>query len=143
MAKTRSLSAFSEKSQPPTDRDLRLALGTAYEPWSRLRAMVANRIGPVDDVWGFTSASTGWGLRLRQKDRVIVYMTPQRDQFLVSFALGEKAVAAARDAKLSAAVWHAIDVAPRYAEGRGVRFEVTNSRPLASLAALAQIKWQN
>ncbi len=44
---------------------------------------------------GFTAASTGWGLRVRYKERVILYMTPQQNQFLVSIVLGEKAVAAA------------------------------------------------
>ena len=50
---------------------------------------------------GFTSANTGWGLRLKRNDRVILYMTPREDHFLVSFALGEKAVVATRAHKLT------------------------------------------
>ena len=136
-------SAFSEKAHTPTDDALRLVLGEAYGPWVRLLALVADRIGPVTQIWGFTSASTGWGLRVRQKERVILYMTPQPNQFLVSFALGEKAVAAARAARLSASVRKAIEGAPRYAEGRGVRIEIRSTRQLASLATIAQIKWQS
>ena len=56
---------------------------------------LAERIDLISQVWGFSSRSTAWGLRLRRKERVILYMTPQSGQFLVSFALGEKAVAAA------------------------------------------------
>lgn len=138
-----ALSAFGEKAQPPTVDDLRSVLGDAYEPWARLLALVADRISAITEVWGFTSASTGWGLRVRHKERVILYMTPQKDQFLVSFVLGEKAVAAARAAKLSASVRKAIEGAPRYAEGRGVRLEIRSSRELASLAMVAQIKWQS
>lgn len=67
-------------------------------------------------------------------------MLPQRNQFRVSFAPGEKAVAVARASKLVAAVMEAIDAGPRYAEGRGVRLEVRNSRLLPSLVTLARIK---
>ena len=138
-----SLSAFKEKSRPPSDDDLQAVLGNAYAPWCRLIELVGARIDPITEVWGFTSASTGWGLRLRHKERVILYMTPQPGQFLVSFSLGEKAVAAARAARLSATILKAIAEAPKYAEGRGVRLAVTNGRQIAALASLAEIKWQN
>ena len=137
------LSALDEKTRQPTPADLQAVLNRAYAPWAKLIALVAERIAPITEVWKYTSASTGWGLRLLHKDRVILYMTPQRDQFLVSFALGEKAVATARAAKLHASVLDAIDAAPRYAEGRGVRIVVRNARQLAPLARLAEIKHAN
>jgi hypothetical protein len=138
-----SLSAFNEKSRPPSDDDLRAVLGKAYAPWRKLIELVGARIEPLTEVWGFTSASTGWGLRLRHKERVILYMTPQEGQFLASFALGEKAVAAAHAARLPATILAAIEEAPKYAEGRGVRVSVTNSRQIRALASLAQIKLKN
>jgi hypothetical protein len=137
-----ALSAFDDKTRSPTIDDLRLVLGRAYAPWVKLLALVAERIDPVAEVWKFTSASTGWGLRVLQKERVILYMTPQSNQFLVSLALGEKAVAAVRAAKLSAGVLKAIEDAPRYAEGRGVRIAVRRRAQLATIARLAQIKCQ-
>jgi uncharacterized protein DUF3788 len=138
-----SLSAFREKNRPPSDDDLRAVLGKTYASWRKLIDLVGARIEPITQLWGFTSASTGWGLRLRHKERVILYMTPQKGQFLVSFALGEKAVTAARAARLSPAILNAIAVAPTYAEGRGVRIVVKNSRAIPALAALAQIKWES
>src|SRR5512132_1707054 len=108
-----ALSAFSDKSHAPTRDELRSVLGAALDPWNTLLALVAERIGPLSEVWGFTSASTGWGLRVHHRERVILYMTPQQSQYLVSFVLGEKAVAAAHAARLSASVRKAIDDAPR------------------------------
>lgn len=134
------LSAFDEKARSPTDAQLRAVLGKAYVHWVGLLALVAERIDPMTEVWKFT---TGWSLRVVRKDRVILYMTPQPSQFLVSFALGEKAVAAARAARLSASVLKAIDDAPRYAEGRGVRVPVRGSGQLTTLARLARIKLEN
>lgn len=137
------LSAFTEKSHQPGDAELRHALGDAYASWIELIARVGETIPPIHQVWGFTSAKTGWGLRLVHETRVILYMTPQPGQFLASFVLGEKAVAAARKAKLPAALLRAIEDAPRYAEGRGVRFVVSDRRQVAHLAVLAEIKHRN
>lgn len=67
-------------------------------------------------------------------------MTPREDHFLVSFALGEKAVAAAGTRKLPANILKAIESAPKYAEGRGVRLEVRHAREVSALATLAEIK---
>ena len=77
---------------------------------------------------------------MKRKGRVILYMTPRKGHFLVSFALGEKAVDAARAQKLSASLLKAIDAAPKYPEGRGVRLEVRQSREVSALATLAKIK---
>ena len=123
-----ALSAFADKTHQPTDKDLRSILGKAYTAWVRLIELVSDRIAPISQVWGFTSASTGWGLRLKRNDRVILYMTPRENHFLVSFALGEKAVVAARACKLPTGLLKAIELAPKYAEGRGVRLEVRQAR---------------
>lgn len=138
-----ALSAFGDKSHRPTEEELRSALGPAYRAWERLVEEVALRIRPVSKVWGFTSSRTGWGLRLRHGERVLLYLTPALGQFLVSFALGEKAVAAARASGLPDHVLTVIEGAPRYAEGRGVRFEVRNVREIPPLAVLAEIKNAN
>jgi hypothetical protein len=137
------LSVFGERSSAPTDAGLRTVLGRAYPSWDTLLARVREHISPIAEVWAYTSASTGWGLRLRHKDRVILYMTPQHSQFLVSFVLGEKAVAAAQATRLPAAIRNAIATAPRYAEGRGVRVVVRSARQISGLVALAEIKWHN
>ena len=135
-----TLSALTDKARNPTNDQLRTVLGKAYEHWTTLLALIAERIDSATEVWKF---STGWSLRVLHKDRVIVYLIPQQNQFLVSFALGERAVSAAHAAKLSAAVLKIIDDAPRYAEGRGVRIPVRGSQQLTTLARLAQIKREN
>ena len=134
------LSALCDESCLPTDEAVQRVLGDAYATWAQLLALVAERVGPVSDIWKFTSAQTGWGLRIVHRDRVILYMTPQERHFIVSFALGERAVAAARTARLAARVREAIEEAPRYAEGRGIRIPVRDRRYIRTLTRLAQIK---
>ena len=70
-------------------------------------------------------------------------MTPSLSHFVVSFALGEKAVAAARARKLPDSLLKVIDASPRYAEGRGVRIEVRTKQGIRPLVALARIKSAN
>ena len=131
-----ALGAFTDKSRPPGDAELARRLGRAAAAWRDLRARVAKACAPIEPAWSF---STGWSLRLKHGKRVLVYMLPCEGHFLASFALGEKAVAAALEAKLPATVLATIAAAPRYAEGRGVRFEVRTAaqvRPIAELVAI-------
>ena len=78
--------------------------------------------------------------RLKHNKRTIVYMTPCRRFFLAGFALGEKAVKAARESTVPAPILAAIEAAPKYAEGRGVRIEVRNKKTLEGVVRLALIK---
>lgn len=136
-------SAFIDKSQSPSDESLAEALGKSHRAWTRLIEAISEELAPVILEWGFTSASTGWGLRIRVKKRVIVYLTPNRGYFMVSFALGEKAVRAACQLGLPQSVIEVIDAAPRYAEGRGVRFVVRYLNQVPALSMLARIKHEN
>lgn len=135
-----ALSAFDDASRPPRASELAAVLGPAYASWKELPRSVAARLGPLSKEWGFTSKSTGWGLRLRRKDRIILYMTPCRGFFLASFALGEAAVRAARESGLPAPVLEVLDAAKKYAEGRGVRLEVRTAGDVRNVVELAVIK---
>lgn len=115
-------------------------LGPAFARWNDLRRRVTAQPGDWAEGWGYAAKSTGWGLRIRRGARTVLYMTPQEGRFLVSFALGEKAVEAAHQSTLPIAVLRTIDAAKRYAEGRGVRFEVGTAADVDSAMVLAGIK---
>ena len=135
-----ALSIFDDRTHQPNDADLARVLTGTYELWNELRAAIASSFGPVSETWGFASASTGWGLRLAGPKRTVLYLTPSDGAFLASFALGEYAVSAARAAGLSSAVLDAIEAAPRYAEGRGVRLMVRSADDVQEIVRLAEIK---
>jgi hypothetical protein len=79
-------------------------------------------------------------MRLKHKKRTVLYMTPCEGYFLASFALGEKAVKLAHESNLPSSVLKVIDGAKKYAEGRGVRLEVRNSKDVRHVEKLAVIK---
>ena len=138
-----ALSAFDDKSNQPNADELAQVLGKSHSLWYELQKEVCSLFTPALVEWGYASKSTGWGMRIKTEKRVIIYMTPCRGYFLASFALGEKAVRAARDAKLPAKILSAIDAAPKYAEGRGVRIEVRTKSDVKAIAKLAAIKLAN
>lgn len=138
-----ALSAFDDKSRPPRDDEVAAALGRTFALWNKLKELVAKHFPPLSIEWGFSSKSTGWGLRLKHHDRAVLYMTPCKGYFLASFVLGEKAVKAAHESGLPAAVLAAIDASKKYAEGRGVRLAVRAAADLRAIEKLAAIKMNN
>jgi hypothetical protein len=135
-----SLSAFDNKASPPGPRVLQEMLGRTNGLWEQLRDDLQTAYGPLIEEWDFSGQAYGWSFRLKEKKRALVHMTPCRGHFLASFALGEKACRAARDARLPASILGLIDRAPKYAEGRGVRIPVRAKRDLAGVEKLAAIK---
>jgi hypothetical protein len=135
-----ALSAFDDGTRQPTPDELAAVLGTAAAAWATLVRHIGERYPPITELWSFAGAKWGWSLRLKRKDRVILYLTPQAGQFQLGVVLGEKAVAAARASGLPEPVLALIDGAPRYAEGRGIRFAVTDEPGVQVGAQLAAIK---
>lgn len=138
-----ALSCFADRSAAPSESDVRDALGGSGVSWHALIRRIEKNHPNLRQVWGYTSKSTGWGLRLMQGERVIVYMTPCIGHFLVSFALGEKAVREIARAGLPKHITDVIEAAKKYAEGRGVRFRVENGDDLEALEKIAAIKIAN
>ncbi|MDD4857304.1 MAG: DUF3788 domain-containing protein [Candidatus Krumholzibacteria bacterium] len=134
------MSALDDKSSRPNQETLSKTLGKASALWGDLLTYLASEYEPLTEDWHFPGKNYGWGLRVKQKKRTILYMTPCAGHFLVSFALGEKAVRAAHESRLSDSVLKLIDDARQYAEGRGVRIEVRNRGDVEEIKRLAAIK---
>ena len=135
-----ALSVFDDKLTPPTEASLKQALGESFAIWNKLKKVIAANYPPVSFEWGFTSKSTGWGMRIKQKERVILYMTPCEGYFLASLALGDKAVKAAQESNLPNKVLKIIAGSRRYAEGTGVRLEIRSMSDVPIVEKLAAIK---
>jgi hypothetical protein len=137
------LSGFDDRSRQPTDGDVAKAIGKTKVLWDDLKRRIAAAHDPLEEEWTFAGKNYGWSLRLKRKKRAVLYMTPKEGFFGVGFALGEKAVAAARGGGLPAWAMEIIDEAPRYAEGRGVRLEIRAAKDVAVAEKIAAIKMAN
>ena len=132
--------AFIDKPKKPTAAELTAALGPSKALWDQLLAGLADEHNLTVQEWNSYSCKAGWSLRLKLKDRNILYLTPCQRCFFVSFALGDKAVQAARQSGLPQSVIKIINEARRYAEGTGVRMEITKPKDIEIAKQLAAIK---
>jgi hypothetical protein len=130
--------AFIGKKTKPTNRELALALGRAFPLWERLLSDLH-----LNPEWNSYSVKAGWALKLKQKERTILYLSPCKGCFRASFVLGDKAIAVAKTAELPKSVLNLISDAKKYAEGTAVRFEHVTPDDLASIKTLAGIKQAN
>ncbi len=135
-----ALSVFDDRSRSPDPERLRAALGPAAALWRQLLARAAERDPDVLQLWHFAGPKYGWSLRVRQKGRVVLHMTPCKGHFLAGIILGEKTIAAAQAKGLPKPVLAVIEAAPRYAEGRGIRQKVSSARDLRIVTRLLDLK---
>ena len=135
--------AFIGKLAAPADDELAAALGPAKPLWERALAELASEHRLVVREWNSHSPKAGWSLRMKRRERNIVYLSPARGCFLASFALGDKAVEAARASGLPQRVLKLIAAAKKYAEGTAVRIEVRTPEDVEVVTKLAGIKLDN
>lgn len=135
--------AFIGKSETPTQAELAAALGRSKTLWDQLVDDLAREDGVDVQEWNSYSPKAGWALRLKRKQRNIVYLSPLQGGFQIAFILGDKAVKAARQSKLPARVLKIIAESPRYPEGTGVRMLVNGPEDVAVIKQLALIKLEN
>jgi len=133
--------AFIGKKNKPTPTELREALGQAKELWDQILSDLHDDCPKLE--WSSYSLKAGWALKLKRKDRTILYMGPLKDGFRVTFVLGEKAIRAAGEAGLSKELLALIAESPKYPEGTGVRFEPTTASDVETIRKLAAIKIAN
>ena len=135
--------AFINHAKQPTTEELSATLGSTATLWNKLTVCLADEFGLTVQEWTSYSPKAGWSMRLKLKKRNFLYMAPCKDCFRVAIILGDKAVKAAHQIKLPQSITKAIDEAPRYPEGTGVRLLVKRMADLAPIQKLAAIKLAN
>jgi hypothetical protein len=135
--------AFLGKTTEPTEKEVASALGAVGTVWNELLEWLQDEEQLSDREWNSYSPKYGWALRVKRKKRNIIHMSPCDGCFRVSFILGDKAVAAARSSKLPKAVLKALDEAPHYPEGTGLRLLVTKAKDLPPIRTLTHVKLAN
>ncbi len=134
--------AFVGRRDKPSSQEVATALGPSAASWNELLAWMTQHKVDVQE-WKSYSPKFGWSLQVKLKKRTIVHLSPCIGSFRAAIILGDRAVAAAKNSKLSKSVMQLIETAPKYPEGTGVRFEIKNSRQLAAVRKVAEIKLAN
>jgi hypothetical protein len=93
--------------------------------------------------WSYPGKNYGWSFRLKDKKRVILYLLPRDGFFKVAFVFGQKAFDSIMTAGISDQIKSDLSVARVYAEGRGIRIDVTGNSVIADIKKLIEIKLSN
>ena len=133
-------SILTDKSRVPDDKSLGAALGPAFRIWTDLRSAIDRAHGPVTPQWKHYGAKSGWTLKLLRGKRNLFFMAPGKGRFTVAFVFGDRAVDAVAASDLPRSLIAELRGARRYAEGRGLRLEVSTRTQAARVLTLVDIK---
>jgi len=135
-----ALSSLDDKAAEPVAAELARVLGSCEEVWRELISRMEAAYGPLTEDWSFSGAKYGWSLRLKQKKRVVLYLIPQLNAFLVGIVLGDRALTLLRRDDLSPEVLSLIDEAPRYGEGTGFRIPLASAGDIVDIEVIIEAK---
>ena len=133
-------SIFMDKSQIPTDDDLREALGDKYSLWMEIRDRVYEKYPEGFEEWNFPGKKYGWSFRIKDKKRAIVYLLPREHAFMAAFVFGGRAFDVIKESDVSTQIKSDLENARVYMEGRGVRIPVPDRSALEDIYRLIDIK---
>jgi len=131
---------ISALAKPPTEAELKTALGAACVLWSEIIRAVESIVSPIKIKWKPSKSEFGRICLLQHKKRTLLYLTPEREKVRVAIVLGERAYGLALAGSLPAAIKKMFSEAKPYAEGRGIRFSVGSTGEVATIKKLVEIK---
>ena len=136
-------SIFTDKVVIPSDAALEKALGSTYTLWRQIAEHVMAIDPQATKEWKYPGDKYGWGFRISDKKRVLVYLLPRDGFFRVAFVFGQKAIDTIMKSTVSEPVKEELRTAKVYAEGRGIRIEVRDEAPVKDIRNLVEIKINN
>ena len=132
--------AFAGFTKAPSRVELEQALGASYPVWQQLLAELALELGLKTVEWNTSAPKRGWTLRVKQDDRIIIYLAPLTGSFHACFVLGDRALRAALAGNLPSPVLRQIRGASKCAVGTGIRIDVREAQDIAAIKKLAEAK---
>ena len=138
-----ALSVFDNKSKKPDDSELSGVLGDEYKLWQDIKKFVIHRYPEATEEWNYSGKNYGWGFRLRDRKRVIIYLTPCDGFFKFAVVFGNKATDEALKSEISDDLKSIIKASKVYAEGRGIRIDVQSKNIIDDIKKMIKIKLAN
>jgi len=136
-------SIFTNKNEIPTIEHLELALGETYQLWKSFEEFTNELYPNAKAEWNISSEKFGWNYRIKDKKRVIIYLLPRDNFFKIALIFGQKAANQILESDVSETIKTALMEAKVYAEGRGIRIEISDKSNFNDIKKLIKIKILN
>lgn len=137
------ISVFLDKALTPTEQELELKLSVTYALWTQIHDSVFEKYPGGKADWNFPGKKYGWSYRIKDKKRAIIYFLPREGYFKVAFVFGQKAFDIIMNSTIAENIKQELRDARKYAEGRGIRIDVTNASIISDIKKLVDIKLAN
>lgn len=121
---------------PPTDAQVRRALGPARAAWDALLAPERKRTTE----WKRYGQKAPWSQRVNEGKRTVFWLGLETGVLRVAVILGEKAVARGLDEPISQKLKRELRDAKAYPEGRVVRFRMKSAARVRDVERLVDLK---
>jgi len=135
-----AIGIFDNKEIVPNDEDLENILKSSLNAYNKLISYLENEYAPLTNEWKFYSKKAGWTLRISNKKRNLLFLSPNEDYFLVTVNMGVKVSKMVLDSDVSDNTKDLIKQAKVYAEGTGVIIEVRNEKDLEDIKTILNIR---
>jgi hypothetical protein len=130
---------FMDKSPQPDVESLSVALKVSYALWRKINDFVLEQYPTALAEWNYSGVKYGWSYRIKDKKRAIIYLLPRDGFFKVAFVFGQKAYEQILASSVSDEIKKELSEARVYAEGRGIRLDVTEAN-LEEIFSLVKFK---
>ena len=136
-------SFFTDLTKIPGNDDLKIAIGDLFPLWMEIRDFVFDKYPVAVEEWHIAVKKYGWGFRIKDKKRAIIYLSPREGFFRVAMVFGQKATDQILNADISADIKDELINSKVYVEGRVIRLEVYDGTFLNDIKKLVEIKIAN
>lgn len=135
-----SIGLFTDKSNQPTEAQVREAVGPRIQLWHDLIRFVQSQYPVQQDFKFLYGKSYGWAIRFRIKGQLLVSLFPTQGGFVAQVNLSPSDVEMALALNMSRNVLGAIDGAQPYPEGRWLFIPVETEEDLGDVKQLVEMR---
>jgi hypothetical protein len=133
-------SIFTNEALVPSEKDVMDALGTCFSVWNTVAAFTHTSYPGATASWKYGGEKSGWSYRISDSKRVLVYLLPRSGFFKVAMVFGSNAYEQVIASDINSPIKEELEAARPYAEGRGIRIDVTDDAILDDIKKLIRIK---
>ncbi len=131
---------FTVKNDPPNEDRIKEILKDKYLVLDAIRKFIRESIGETVEEWKYYGVKNGWVLKTFLKKRNLFFIGIYDGYFRISFVFGDKAVNTIMESNVSDVTKETLSEARKYAEGRGISFEIFDNKHLDDIQKLIKIK---
>jgi len=136
-------SIFMDLEKEPETDDLKVPLGETFNLWMQIRDFVFEKYPLSKEEWHVSIKKYGWGFRIKDKKRAIVYLSPRTGYFFVTFVFGPKATNCILESDIDQKLKDNLLSSKVYMEGRLLQIDVLDNNHLDDIKKLIEIKIRN